>query len=141
MIAINSVMTASLNREWCRLLEVGKKEELDCEDEDMKEPLSQHWTEQDNVDCDEEVVKTEWSVEENACDCSLIVKELQEEEEVSAMEVGSSCETLVEPRWRRQREEASDEEDKEESEQSEQRLLLNVPIRARHSSTDIIVAA
>ena len=146
MIAINSVMTASLNRERCRLHvpEVGKKEELDCKDEEaVKELLPQDWEEQDNVGCVEEVVKTEWwSVEENSCDCSLIAKELQEEEEVSALE-GSSCETSAEPRWRRQWVEgASDEDDKDESEQPEQvRLLLNVPIRARHSSKDIILAA
>ena len=33
------------------------------------------------------------------------------------------------------------EDKKEESEQPEQRLLLNVPIRARHSSTDIMTTA
>ena len=60
MIAINSVMTASLNRERCRLSEVGKKKELDREkDEAVKEPLLQHWEEQDNVNCVEEVVQTE----------------------------------------------------------------------------------
>ena len=139
MIAINSVMTASFNRERCRIHvpEVGKKEELDCEEEAVKEPLPQHWEEQDSV---EEVVQTEWwSVEENACNSSSAAKEL-EEGEVSAI-LGSSCETSVEPVWRRQRwlgEEGSDEDDKEESERPEQRLLLNVPILARHSSTDIM---
>ena len=40
--------------------EVGKKEELDCKDEEaVKEPLPQDWEEQDNVGCVEEVVKTE----------------------------------------------------------------------------------
>ena len=40
MIAINSVMTASLNRERNRLPEVGKKEELDPKAEGAeKEPL------------------------------------------------------------------------------------------------------
>ena len=56
MIAINSVMTASLSRERERRIpEVGKKEELDCKDEAVKEPLPQHWEGQDN----DEVVKTE----------------------------------------------------------------------------------
>ena len=139
MTAINSAMTASLSRERCRLHvpEVGKKEELDCKEEAVKEPLSQHWEEQDNV---EEVVKTEWWSVENSCNSSLIAKEL-EEGEASAI-LGSSCETLVEPVWRRQRwEEGSDEDDKEESERPEQRLLLNVPIRARHSSKDIMMTA
>ena len=58
------------------------------------------------------------------------------EREASATEDGFSREASVEPPpWSRQREEASDED---ESEQPEQRLLLNVPIRARHSSTDIM---
>ena len=41
-------------------------------------------------------------MEGNSCDCSLIAKELQEEEEeeVSAMEAGSSCETSAEPQPR-----------------------------------------
>ena len=81
-------------------------------------------------------------MEGNASDCSSATKEL-EEEEMSTAEVGSagsSCEMSVEPRWRRQWEELGEEaDDKEDSEQPEQRLLLNVPIRARHSSTEIIV--
>ena len=55
MIAINTVMTASLNRERSRLPEVGKKEELDPKAEGAeKEPLSQDWEEQD-INCEEEV--------------------------------------------------------------------------------------
>ena len=126
-------MTASLNKERCRLRvpEVGKKEELE---EAVKEPLPQHWEEQDSVD---EVVKTEWWSVKNSCNSSSAAKEL-EEGEVSAI-LGSSCETSVEPVWRRQWEEGSEEDDKEESERPEQRLLLNVPILARHSSTDIMM--
>ena len=70
MTAINSVMTASLSRERHRLTpDVGLiKQELDLENE---------------TDCEisREVVKTErLIVKENACDCSLVARELEEGE-------------------------------------------------------------
>ena len=41
MIAINSVMTASLNRERCRLRDEGEEEELDLEMDEKEEAMKE----------------------------------------------------------------------------------------------------